>query len=120
MFIPYEYKANFSPVYQKAIKGYYLNFETFSNLDSPEKTYYIPTKKEWGIEPSENEIWADFIVVEEQIKTSIKEKKALLCWEKHKDSYDLIITLRFDMVFKKKIDINKVNSEEEAVIMNYL
>ena len=26
LFIPYQYKANFNPIYQKAIKGYYLNF----------------------------------------------------------------------------------------------
>jgi hypothetical protein len=87
LFIPYEYKANFSPVYQKAIKGYYLNFETFSNLDNQTKNYYIPTKKEWGMEPSENKIWTDFITLEKQIKISIEEKQAVLCWEKCKDSY---------------------------------
>ena len=36
-------------------------------------------------------------------------KKSLTLLEKHKDSYDLIITLRFDMVFKKKININDFN-----------
>lgn len=87
LFIPYEYKANFNPVYQKAIKGYYLNFEKFSNLDNSAKTYYIPTKKEWGMEPSQNEIWTDFITLEKQIKTNIEEKQAILCWEKCKDSY---------------------------------
>ena len=87
LFIPYEYKPNFSSVYQKAIKGYYLNFETFMQLDNPEKTYYIPTKKEWGMESSENKIWTDFTTVEKQIQTSITEKQAVLCWEKHKDSY---------------------------------
>lgn len=87
LYIPYQYKPNFSPVYQKAIKGYYLNFETFMQLDNPEKTYYIPTKKEWGMEPAENEIWTDFTTIKEQIKISMKEKQAVLCWEKHKDSY---------------------------------
>ena len=87
LFIPYEYKANFSPVYQKAIKGYYFNFESFINLDNPAKTYYLPTKKEWGMEPAANETWLDFSEIEKQIKTSMQEKQAMLCWQKHNDTY---------------------------------
>ena len=87
LFIPYECKASFSPFYEKAIKGFYLNFETFASLDNSAKTYHLPSKKEWGIDPSENEIWTDFNGVEKYIDTSIKEKQAPLCWQKHKDSY---------------------------------
>jgi hypothetical protein len=87
LFIPYEYKGSFSPIYEKAIKGYYLNMETFISLDNPAKTYYIPSKKEWGMAPSENEIWTDFNGIEKQVNTSIKEKQAPLCWQKYKDSY---------------------------------
>ncbi len=87
LFIPYNYKTSFSPSYQKAIKGFYLNFDTFKSLDTSEKTYYIPSKKEWGLEPSENDTWADFEDVEEFILTSLKEKQSPLCWQKHKDSY---------------------------------
>jgi hypothetical protein len=87
LFIPYEYKANFSPIYEKAIKGYYLNMETFISHDNPAKTYYIPVKKEWGMDPSENEIWTTFNGIEKHINTSIKEKQALLCWQKYKNSY---------------------------------
>jgi hypothetical protein len=87
LFIPYEYKTSFSPVYEKAIKGYYIGFETFISLDNSAKTYYIPSKKEWGMDPSENEIWTDFNSVEKQIKTSIEEKQAVLCWQKNPDSY---------------------------------
>jgi hypothetical protein len=87
LFIPYEYKANFNPIYEKAIKGYYLNMETFISHDNPAKTYYIPVKKEWGMDPSENEIWATFNGIEKHINTSIKEKQALLCWQKYKNSY---------------------------------
>lgn len=87
LFIPYEYKANFNPIFEKAIKGYYLNMETFISLDSLDKTYYLPPKKEWGIDPSENDIWTDLSGVKEYINTSIKEKQAPLCWQKHKNSY---------------------------------
>ena len=87
LFVPYNYEASFSSVYQKAIKGYYLNIETFISFDHSEKTYYLPQKKEWGIAPSENKNWNTFSQVYPNIKTSIAEKQALLCWQKYKDSY---------------------------------
>lgn len=87
LFIPYQYKADFSTVYQKAIKGYYLNMEVFNRLDHSQKAYYLPQKNEWGIDPSENEIWINFDTINGQITKSIQEKQALLCWQKYKDSY---------------------------------
>ena len=87
LFIPYEYKANFSPIYQKYIKGFYLNFEKFTSLDNLAKTYYLPSKKEWGMDPSENEIWKDLNGVEKYINTCMKEKQSPLCWQKYKHSY---------------------------------
>lgn len=87
LFIPYDYKGSFNPLYEKSIKGYYLNMETFSNLDDPAKNYYIPSKKEWGMDPSENEIWTDFNGAEKQIHTCMKEKQAPLIWQKYNDSY---------------------------------
>jgi hypothetical protein len=87
LFIPYEFKASFSSIYVKAIKGYYMNLEIFISLDNSEKFYYIPSKKEWGMDPSENEIWTNFNGIEKYIGTSIKEKQAPLCWQKHNDSY---------------------------------
>jgi hypothetical protein len=87
LFIPLKYKGSFSPIYEKAIKGYYVNMETFISLNNAEKTYYVPLKKEWGIDPSENEIWTDLNNVEQYVKTSINEKQAPLCWQKYKNSY---------------------------------
>jgi hypothetical protein len=87
LYIPYNYKTNFNSIYKKAIKGYYFNYETLIRLDHSEKSYYIPKKKEWGMDPAENKTWADILGVEKQIKTSIKEKQSLLCWQKNKDSY---------------------------------
>ena len=78
---------SFSPIYKKAIKGYYLDFDTFTSFDNTEKKYYIPSKKEWGMDPSENNSWTDFDGIKEQITTSIKEKQAPLCWQKYKNSY---------------------------------
>lgn len=87
LYIPYEYKPSFSLAYQKAIKGYYLNIEKFINLDHSDKSYYLPLKKEWGMDPFENMTWAGFHDIEHHIKLCIKEKQAPLCWQKSKDSY---------------------------------
>lgn len=87
LYIPYGYNASLGPLYEKAIKGYYLKLETFLSLDNTAKTYYIPAKKEWGMDPSENEIWSGINGIEEYIDTSIKEKQALLCWQKYEGSY---------------------------------
>lgn len=87
LFIPYEYKGNFSPIYDKAIKGYYLNFEKFISLDNSAKTYCLPPKKEWGMDPTKNEVWTGFEGVEKQIQTSNNENQATLCWQKHEASY---------------------------------
>jgi hypothetical protein len=87
LFVPYEYKGSFSPIYEKAIQGFYLNFATFASLDNSGKEYHLPPKKEWGMNPFENENWTDFAGVENLIASSIEEKQASLCWQKCKDSY---------------------------------
>jgi len=87
LFIPFEYKERFLPIYKKAIKGYYLDMKTFINFDHSEKFYYLPRKSEWGIAPSENKVWIDFKNIKEKITARIHEKKAPLCWQKHNETY---------------------------------
>ena len=86
LYIPYKYKGNFNPVFKKSIKGYYINIETFTRLNNSLKSYHLPSKKEWGMDPSENIDWANFNEVIESISTSIQEKQSPLCWQRHKNS----------------------------------
>jgi hypothetical protein len=51
-----------------------LNLKTFVSLDNPEN-YYIPSKG-MGMDPSENEIWTDFI--EKHIKTCIEKTSSTM------------------------------------------
>ncbi|MBV1924453.1 MAG: DUF1853 family protein [Flavobacteriaceae bacterium] len=88
LFIPYEYKATFSSIYKNAIKGYYVDFETFNNFNHSDKNYYMPSKKEWGIDPSENGTWTDFEGIKNYIETCMKENQAPLCWQKNNGSYE--------------------------------
>jgi len=87
LYVPYEYKGSINPMYEKAVKGYYFNLETFISLDNSEKSYHFPTKKEWGMDPAENETWTNFKNTEEHLKTSIQEKQAVLCWQKQEDNF---------------------------------
>ncbi|MFK8057978.1 MAG: DUF1853 family protein [Saprospiraceae bacterium] len=87
LFVPYGYEADFPAEYRDAIKGYYLDLETLATLDSLSKSYYLPAKKEWGMEPCENESWTSFTEIEAQLSASLDEKRALLCWQKHGEVY---------------------------------
>lgn len=87
LFLPYQYQANLPSVYQKAIKGYYLNFETFANSDHLDKDYHLPQKTAWGMDPATNEEWKNFSLIKEHIEESVTEKQAVLCWQRQKDSY---------------------------------
>lgn len=87
LFVPYQYKGAMSPFYKKAIKGYYLNYEQFVGLHIETNSYYIPEKKEWGIEPSENKNWDSLKSVQPFIKERMKEEQAVLCWQKSESIY---------------------------------
>ncbi len=87
LFVPYQYQANFSPNYQRAIKGYYLDLDTFVRLDNDQKTYYLPAKKAWGMEPDENEKWTNLEGIQKQLLSSMDEKRAVLCWQKNQGKY---------------------------------
>jgi hypothetical protein len=81
LYIPFEYKEKISSVYQKGIKGYYLNLENFIAQHKPNKIYYLPAKKDWGIDPANNSNWYDFNFIEKDLMANINEKQAPLCWQ---------------------------------------
>jgi len=87
LFIPYEYNLKLPGAFEEAIQGYYVNLETFIDLNNSDKLYCLPSKKEWGMDPSENDFWTDFKGIEDQVKTCIIEKQAPMCWQKHNGNY---------------------------------
>ena len=87
LFVPYQCDIRFPAAYQQAIQGYYINGEKFVGLDHTGKTYYLPPKKEWGIDPSEHDTWQDFNQIQAQLSKSMAEQNARLCWQKYQDSY---------------------------------
>jgi len=88
LYIPYEYKESLNPVYEKAIKGYYLTLDQFKARHRPENLYYIPTKLEWGMDPQECEDWKQMGGVEAAIEQGVVEEQSLLCWKKDGEWYE--------------------------------
>jgi len=87
LFIPYEYNGKFSPIFKNAIKGYYMNLETFTHLDNASKSYHLPSKQEWGMAPSENDVWTDFSGIEKDLHTILNKQQSPLCWQKQNGLY---------------------------------
>jgi hypothetical protein len=81
LYLPFEYQEKISADFQKGIKGYYLNLERFITNHQAHITYYLPAKKEWGIEPADNDTWHEFRVIEKNLATKMEEKQAPLCWQ---------------------------------------
>ena len=87
LYLPYDYKGNIGESFKKAVKGYYLGLEQFAELNDSEKSYYLPVKSEWGLDPSGNQTWTDFQSLKDAIKSSLESKKSPLCWQKHNSEY---------------------------------
>uniref|UniRef100_UPI00404B41A0 DUF1853 family protein n=1 Tax=Flavobacterium sp. TaxID=239 RepID=UPI00404B41A0 len=87
LYVPYENKAKLEPIYQKVVKGYYINYEFFRTLNHKDQSFYIPQKKDWGVNPSNNQEWHNFQAIENQIKNAMEENQSVLCWQKNKNVY---------------------------------
>jgi hypothetical protein len=87
LYVPYQSKVQLEPKYQKAVKGYFLEFNLFKTLEYKDKSFYIPAKKDWGINPESNKVWYTFQEIENYLNTSIVENQSVLCWQKNKDTY---------------------------------
>lgn len=85
--MPYKSTFQLEPEYQKAVKGYYLKYELFKTLEHKDEYFYIPAKKDWGINPQSNKDWYTFQEIENQLSASIKENQSVLCWQKYRNTY---------------------------------
>jgi len=87
LFLPYGEEVEPDPCYKDAVKGYYLNVTDFHNLDHSGSGYYLPSKREWGIDPSSNRSWWSYDVIAKDLSKSLKDKRSRMCWQKEGDHY---------------------------------
>lgn len=64
--------------------GYYLNFEDFKSLRHSEDVFYVPDKQDWLCEAKQHSSWFTYDKAETLLKSSIKEKRSRLVWQKNK------------------------------------
>lgn len=83
LYVPFKLKVNIDPSFETAIRGYYLDLQSWKSIDSESKFYYIPKKIEWGMDPWANDDWSHYIDLYEQIEETLSRKKSVLCWEKN-------------------------------------
>ena len=88
LFVPYQDKVDLEPGFQKAVKGYYLSYSDFQSLNHSASTYYLPPKKEWGLDPSENQNWMSYEEIRKNLNESVKEHRSRMIWQKKGDVYD--------------------------------
>jgi hypothetical protein len=79
-------KSSYS-AFQDAIRGYYLDFDTFRSLHDSASTYHLPTKTAWGMHPGDHKEWSSLSKLEQEIQTSLEEQRAVLVWKKSEEVY---------------------------------
>lgn len=80
LFVPHSFHT--PPVYAPFVKGVYMNLAEFKLTDSDSKRYYIPSKKEWGMDPALHEEWLTYAEIEHIVVPSLKEVRAPMVWQK--------------------------------------
>jgi hypothetical protein len=75
-------------------QGYWLTWEQFTQQDWTGHQFFVPDKKDWGINPASNTTWWDAATVFPVIEQWLNKKKAPLCWTKNKNGiYQSIFVL---------------------------
>ncbi len=93
LYLPFQKEVVLDSVYHDFIKGYYFTLEEFEREHSPNKRYYLPTKTEWGIDPSTNKSWSSYADIEEELIESLTGKRSRLCWQKVGDEFQEIFVV---------------------------
>lgn len=88
LFVPYQQRIKFNPSLKNAVKGYYLNYQQFAQMDHSAKVYHLPEKKMWGVHPSQNQEWFDFAELIHELENQMENKKAPMCWGKNDDKFN--------------------------------
>jgi hypothetical protein len=87
LYVPNGYKEILPLPFQQAIRGYYTDYETFQEMDSVEKHYYLPPRRFWGMAPSNHKTWNAFSEIQPQLAHILRDNKAALCWEQRNGSF---------------------------------
>ncbi|TBM99018.1 DUF1853 family protein [Hyunsoonleella flava] len=81
LFLPYNNKnTKLKTLNTDCIAGFYVNKNELNNFKDCK--FFIPTKKDWLIEPYSNVDWLNFETFKETTKNYFEQKFSTLCWMK--------------------------------------
>ncbi len=67
------------------IQGYWMRLDEFeTNKFFQDQQFFLPQKQDWGSAPIHHTNWKSYSIILEQIKISLANKRAPMCWVKQK------------------------------------
>ncbi len=96
LYLPISFQGKIEEQFQAAIKGYYVQYQTFLKDDHSNKRYHFPHKKEWGIAPQHHSEWTTFEAIQQYLEVSIKEQQAPLIWVKTEAGFEEMFVVWWD------------------------
>ncbi|HDZ05936.1 hypothetical protein LCGC14_0122200 [marine sediment metagenome] len=86
LFKPYNLEAlHLSPLNKNCIVGYWLRLKNFTTDAFRNYQFYIPTKKEWALNPEVNIEWISYTDALLDIELQLAKQKSPLVWMKKND-----------------------------------
>lgn len=84
LFLPFDQKINpFETINNKCIEGVWMRLTDFEQQNTFYKAqFFLPEKQDWGVDPKYNSTWFSYDSILDQIKASLLQKRAPLCWLK--------------------------------------
>jgi len=91
-------QAEFDLINPDTVFGSYITFTTFMNETNYRgKSYFIPQKEDWLIEPKYGEFWYDFEEILKEIEKNFERNNSLLLWMKNENSFERIFVLNYEL-----------------------
>lgn len=84
LFVPkYKLTDVFPDINNDCIKGFYINSNELETIKLNE--FYIPSKKDWLIEPQIDAEWLNYNEFNIKVKTFVNEQRSPMCWLKNEN-----------------------------------
>jgi len=93
LYLPYKYTSSINKTYTDAVKGVYMNYETFLSLQNDDKLYSLPPRRTWGINPSKHQEWLMVKEILPKMKEILAGNQSVLVWKKEGDFYSEIFVV---------------------------
>ncbi|MFD2434198.1 DUF1853 family protein [Mesonia maritima] len=83
LFIPKRFQhQTFLHINNDCIVGFWIHSNEFTKAEYGSFQFYSPKKKNWPIEPEQNQTWKNFDEINSEIEYLFQHKKAALLWMK--------------------------------------